>query len=286
MHKCAFLALVSILSFSLPAVARDEPTYPAEGPFYHGEFAQGAGPHCKRLKFVSYNVNFAKDVPAILDDLKNIPELRDADFILLQEVVGAPDGSSNSVAPLAQALKMNYVFAPARVLFGLDYGNAILSRYPLKDFYKVLLPYSGDNQRIAVGAVAGVCDFKLVVNSVHLSVKFPDSIGSDRTRGAQLKPALDFLKRVPAMPAFIAGDLNSFKTSGWRNIVNIAAAAGFQDANTVNGWTFRKFRMRLDHAFSRRFSLVQQGIAQGAKASDHVPIWTTLEVDPAARRRR
>ena len=230
-------------------------------------------------------MNYNEDIKDLLQDFTTIPALQTADFILLQEVTGTVGIDDNGARQIAQALNMNYVFAPAVVADWLkptpkDYGNAILSRWPLGQFRKVLLPPSAKencNQRIALGVTANVAGRLIQIYSVHLSVTFPDTVGNDRERAIQLKSALDQMDVAPAgMPTFFSGDLNTANPFGIRTIYELVATRHFTDAHPLKGYTDKTHHFTLDHAFARGFSVLRAGTSYEAKGSDHVPIWSDL----------
>jgi len=258
--------------------------YPETGPFYNGSFAEPAAPaqlaSGTTIKIVSYNINFAKQLPEIIQDFTTVSELKSADFIVLQEVDGEIGGAKHAAAALAEALKMHYAFSPNMVLWERDYGNAVLSQWPIESARKVLLPLSGSedcNQRSALGVIAKIGDKKVQIYSLHLSVRFPDSIGSDRSRAKQVEPAINTLNQAgPTLPTYIAGDFNSFNPWGWTSVAKAFEAGGFINGQPASGWTYRPRQLELDHAFVRGFEVKSSGIAYDSKGSDHIPIWSEL----------
>ena len=85
------------------------------------------------LRIATYNVHRCRGldgrtrperIAAVLSDI-------DADIIALQEVIGSgPRGGSHAEA-IGAALGMGWVMAPARLLRGHHFGNAVLSRFPI-----------------------------------------------------------------------------------------------------------------------------------------------------------
>lgn len=286
MKRVAAAALVLFLSSWCLAdgLDRGEPEtcqgfYPSDGPFYSGSYAPAvprrSGPRVNP-RFVSYNVNFMKRLDVVLNDLRTIDALQNPDFILLQEATGVPGGKENGVEVLARALRMNFVFGPAMVFGKQDYGNAILSRWPIGEFRKALLPLSpaeNCNQRAAVGATAWIDGKPLQVFSVHLSVRFPDSLDDEASRAAQLLPALQLMDQHSELPTFMSGDFNNVNRSGWARVLALIEEHGFAEANLTPGWTLRGLYLKLDHAFVRGLERMTDGTEWNARGSDHVPIW-------------
>ena len=85
------------------------------------------------LRIVTYNVH-----RSIGMDRRTRPEriaavLRDigADIVALQEVVGAGPRGGSHIEEIGAALAMGWVMAPARQWRSHQFGNAILSRFPI-----------------------------------------------------------------------------------------------------------------------------------------------------------
>ncbi|MCO5143356.1 MAG: endonuclease/exonuclease/phosphatase family protein [Oligoflexia bacterium] len=254
--------------------------YPPNSPFYEANYQDRLPLPKSTFKFVSYNVGLFENFDKILNDLSTIDSIKNADVILLQEAAGDMGGPNNKVDELARALKMNYVFAPAMTLWEKDYGNAILTKWPIAQYQKVLLPFSDKencNQRISLMVTLDVNGKRVVLSSVHLSTRFSDSIfGSDRSRSEQLKPAIAAMSKSGSDYLLFSGDLNTFKGSGYDYIVDMASEHGFSDVHLTPGWTFRKYSFNLDHIFAKGFRHLQDGTERSAEGSDHVPVWSIL----------
>ncbi len=79
---------------------------------------------------------------------------------------------SEGVDRIAAALKLHWVYYPASIKMGRDWGNAILSRWPLSEDRKLLLPHGdpySNTRRIAVAAQADVGGRPVLVYSTHIA---------------------------------------------------------------------------------------------------------------------
>ncbi len=85
------------------------------------------------IRVVTYNVHRCigmdrrrrpERVAAVLRDIE-------ADVIALQEVIGAGPNGGSQIEEIGAALGMGWVMAPARHLRGHQFGNVVLSRYPI-----------------------------------------------------------------------------------------------------------------------------------------------------------
>ena len=59
-----------------------------------------------------------------------------ADIIALQEVVGAGPSNSGHAEEIGAALGMGWVMAPVRHLHGHQFGNVVLSHFPIRQHYQ------------------------------------------------------------------------------------------------------------------------------------------------------
>jgi endonuclease/exonuclease/phosphatase family metal-dependent hydrolase len=157
------------LGFLLLLSACSQPNnYPdSNQPFFEGSYAKSAPQFSGSIKVVSWNTNYGEQLDRIIAALTEVEALQNADVLLLQEM------DEVSVDLLAQALQYNYVYYPATVHdhHEKNFGNAVLSPWPLSDPHKILLPNSDPDSRqdrIAVRANVWIGDRELATYSVHL----------------------------------------------------------------------------------------------------------------------
>lgn len=279
-------SVIGILSSVVIAVSASADAcviYPASGPFYTADYTIENKASAKQLKFVSYNIAANPSTEMILGDLQKNSTLNDADFIVLQEVVSPISKDDSTAKALAAKLKMNFVFSPNIVLWNQDYGNAILSKWPLVSMKKVYLPRSTKencNQRSFIVGVYRTPHGDIQVASAHLSVIFSDTIwGRDNQRTAQFEVGLKRLNETN-LPTFVAGDLNTAHPGGTSRLLKMTKNLGYANAQPKPGRTNKYHRFQLDRAFSRGgFTVVNSGIEYQAISSDHFPVWSLLKLD-------
>ena len=138
-----------------------------EDPFFAGSFASESGQFDGTLRVVSWNVHYAEHADQLIETLQSAAELRDADVMLFQEI------DIEGVETIARRMGYNYVFYPA--VFSRrrqeEFGNAILSKWPLKDPGKIILPNAIPGwieTRNASRATITFGDDDILVYSVHL----------------------------------------------------------------------------------------------------------------------
>ena len=168
LNRIAALITLAALTACSRSVNYTDPV----GPRYAGEAAQEpevhwTGPHAEAaaasaevatpdsLRVVTFNVHYSEQMGLVNELLETSPMLRGADIIVLQEM------NEDAAAGTAEALDMNYVYYPA-VLHPVpkkNFGNAILSRWPIVDDEKLILPsrsMTRGSQRAAVAATVVV----------------------------------------------------------------------------------------------------------------------------------
>jgi len=260
------IRVLVLAAFGLVAGCRSAVNYgDAAGPRYAGNRVS-ALPAPDQLRVVSFNVKFAERVGRAIALLRDNDSLRGADILLLQEM-DAP-----GVREIADALAMSYVYYPATVSpsTGRDFGNAILSRYPITDDRKIVLPHRariGGTERAAVGATVLVGSRRVRVYSVHLATMVGNGPNARRDQLRALLADADTVTTV-----IIGGDFNS------ETVPEIAEQHGYrwptrQLPHTNTFWTFDHFLLK-GVALAEPASLGVVHDVHGA--SDHKPVWALL----------
>jgi endonuclease/exonuclease/phosphatase family metal-dependent hydrolase len=154
------------------------------------------------------SLNMAKEVrlEPILADFERVPEVKNADIYLVQEVAQPGPGSVSVAEQLGSALKLNVAFAPAKS--GVtDQGLAILSRYPIRDVtvrsLKACDLLFRSRSRIGLAATVDTPSGALRVYDVHLDTRVNPS-----ERLAQLASVVEDSMRFSG-PRLIGGDFNT-----------------------------------------------------------------------------
>jgi endonuclease/exonuclease/phosphatase family metal-dependent hydrolase len=225
------------------------------------------------LLVVSFNIAFARHVDSALAVLRAEPALRRPDVLLLQEM-DAP-----ATARIARELGMAYVYYPALLhkRTGRDFGNAVLSRWPIIADERLVLPHRSlftRTQRIATAATIDVAGLPVRVYSAHLGT-FAEI--TPRARRDQLRHILANAERFT--PVVIGGDMNG------GGVARVALDRGF-------GWPTQSGPRttslgRWDHLLLRGFA--RDGRTAGTVrdvrgSSDHKPVWTRAALDTMFRR--
>ena len=193
-----------------------------------GSFALSAAASKPAYRVLAWNLERGIEYEGQLAEIRGHPYLGSVDVFLLTETdVGMARSANRNVArELARNLGLDYAFAPCylnlskgvgveneaqgRNELGL-HGNAILSRYPIRNPRPIQLGNGRDKmrgnekrlgQQVALAAEIGFPGFDLTVCSVHL-----DAQSRQRHRRDQMAAVVDGLP--PSGPAVIGGDWNT-----------------------------------------------------------------------------
>jgi endonuclease/exonuclease/phosphatase family metal-dependent hydrolase len=225
------------------------------------------------LLVVSWNVQFGVQAAAAAEALLVTPQLQDADVILLQEM------DEHGTELVAEALGIEYVYVPASVhpQTGRNFGNAVLSRWPLTDHGVVFLPYTSSIQgqpRQVVHAVADLGEMRIRACSVHTEV--PTLSPPKRRR--QFAAISDVARAWEGEPLIIGGDFNTLTRRGIDAVSSRLAPIGVRRVTEGAGPTLRRGgrEFALDHIYARSLTPVSCGVVAGLDASDHRPLWVRL----------
>ena len=235
----------------------------ADGPRYSVPAPARGATRADTLRVVSFNIAFAREIDAAIALLASDSALAGADVLLLQEM-DAP-----GTARIASALGMGYVYYPAilHLRTKRDFGNAVLSRWPIVGDTKLTLPHRSRyarTHRIATAATLRVGDVPVRVYSTHLGT--PADVGA-RDRREQLAAILDDAASYDRV--IIGGDMNSSSVGA------VALERGFA---WPTRWLPKTTRFgRWDHVFLKGMRPPADPAAgvvpRGGGVSDHHPIW-------------
>lgn len=258
------LLLVCAAALQGCAAATVNYTDPA-GPRYAASGASTAGDP-DTLRVVAFNVKYGQHLNIVLALLRQEGPLHEADVLLLQEMDGP------GTRKIAEALGFAYVYYPSTrfPVTRRDFGNAILSRFPIEEDRKIVLPHLGrfhHNLRTAVGATIRVGTRRLRVYNVHIAT----FVGNGpQARREQLAAVLADAEGYPNV--LIGGDFNSGTVPG------IALARGYTwptryMAHTSSIWT-------MDHLLLKGLALARADafgmVREIHGASDHKPVWARI----------
>ena len=225
----------------------------AIGAFLLATFNTGAGragEPPESLRVVSWNLHYGVTPgltggPGVeLDQTVAYLRAKNPDVLLLQEVERGwiLAGGTDLLQYLADALDMNYAYAGAH---DRQFGNAILSRYPITDPSYIRLPYGkGPQGRSAIVGTVATASGDIQFVSVHLQHK-----NDEKTRVDEVTTLLDKLGTAPAR--MIAGDFNARPDAASVRMMTEAGYVSAQDSlfHEQNTYVGSDFQARIDYQF-------------------------------------
>lgn len=188
----------------------------------------------------------------------------DADVVALQEVDRFMSRSSDvdQAAELARTLQMEWRFAASLRRGRSEYGNAILSRYPIVDDEIIFFP--GEKERRSLLKVKLDTEMGLLwVMTTHLGV-------IERDRSRQLPLLIAQLTKVKTQ-AILMGDFNMESD---HSLMKGIAGLGWQEveqgsSTVIGGGT-------IDHIFTQGIESGCKACTIPTKASDHCPVMVEI----------
>lgn len=243
----------------------------AQGPRYAGDHGADAGAMSALpgLAVVTFNIKFGDEYERAAEELATEPALSSADILLLQEI-DAPRTDA-----IARRVGMAYVYYPGSVhTNGRDFGNAVLSRWPIVSDSKLILPHRNpvDGRiRIAVQATIASPLGGISAYSVHTETPW---LGP-RARLEQAEVVLGHA-RASNTASLAGGDFNTSDPGSVDQTVKLFRSAGYAWASSDVGETAGSFT--LDHLFVRHLTPLDAGSVV-TQASDHRPTWAQLELE-------
>jgi len=232
------------------------------------------------LRIATYNIHRCRGLDGRTRPERIIGVLKavDADVVALQEVVGAGPHGGGQAEELGAALGMGWIMSSARLLRGHQFGNMVLSRFPITQHVEHDLSWKTCEARRMQRVDVSVNGSTLHVYNVHLGTAL-----LERRHQAERLAAIVTDRHVPG-PKLVLGDFNEWM----KGLVTSTLSARL---NSVDLRDFLKHRrtypgvfplLHLDHIYyaghleivgielpRTRLSLV---------ASDHLPLVADVRV--------
>lgn len=257
----------------VPACALVENYDDPDGPRYAAEFAprseSAVAEPLAELSVCSFNIELSEHITEAIRVLSDDEQLRTCAVILLQEM------DWPGAQRIAEALALDVVYYPGSVHSGKDFGNAVLSRWPILDDAKLILPHrnpSNGRIRIAVRATLDAPFAPLTVYSMHGDTPWLGAAARLDQADAVAADAALF-----AAPVIVGGDFNTSDPGSVDSTVERFTSRAFTwaTASVPPSASGPLGKSKIDHVFVKGFEVAAAG-AVPSDASDHQPIWVKL----------
>ncbi len=226
-----------------------------------------------RLRVMTYNIHHGEGTDGKLD-LERIARLiteNGADLVALQEVDRNVErtGKRDFPAELEKLTGMKCVFGKNIPLQGGEYGNAILSRFPISQVTNHWLPQivPGEQRGILLATIR-LGKAEVVFGSVHLDHRRGEE---DRLASVEKIAALE---RAEPRPMIIAGDFNATPNSGAYRKMGEVLVDSWLAVGTGEGFTIPSEgpRSRIDYVWHSGVLRPMDAKVLRSPASDHLPL--------------
>ncbi len=233
------------------------------------------------MRVLSWNLHYGVSAkPRVaLDNILDTISAEDPDVVLLQEVSRGwvLAGGSDMLTWLASGLDMTAAWSPAA---DGQFGNVVLSKYPLAQVRAQRLPYgAGPQKRSFVSATVAHPLADVQVTSTHLQHR----VGNAETRLEQVDSLLEHVDSGENNGATILGgdfnaepdslEIETLTEATWLSTLD---AAGNAEQNTSPS---HDPAVRIDWLFTgSRLQTENAEVLPGKTASDHLPLVADLTV--------
>lgn len=226
-----------------------------------------------KLKLMTYNIHrgIGKDGKLNLDNTAEVVRSSDAAIVALQEVerYSIRTGFRDQIKLLSEKLDMHYAYGKSINIINGEYGNGLLSKYPIEEYKVYDLP-SFNEQRTILRAVINIDGYKLAVYNTHLGLK-----------EAERKEQQDFILQLmmeEALNYMLMGDMNSKSsklTIITRNMKDSAEGSLKLDKSTYEE---KDIHERIDYIFLSKNLIATDYDVILTEASDHYPVISEVVV--------
>lgn len=223
-----------------------------------------------QLRVLTYNIHHGEGMDERFDYERLAKIIRDLnpDVVALQEVDFKTRRSNgiDQASLLGDLTQMRAVFGKAMYFQGGEYGEALLSRFPMEEKKIYALPYHPGQEPRAALAAKVIPEGELpefIFVGTHLCHQ------SEETRFEQMTRIHSLLSDAEDVPVILAGDLNARKGSP---PMNVFLKDQWKDASAPHS--------QIDYILIRSkdpWKVVDVRIIEDQVASDHFPVLVVLE---------
>ena len=230
------------------------------------------------LTVMTYNIRHGMGIDGVLDFSRVVETIRevDPDILILNEVDQENPRSARlrQAEIIAKELNMSYFFSLAEGRS--NYGNAVLSKFPITAEFGFVLPRPEWMLAVDRGCSAIVTEIEgreVLVMGTHLG------LGGIMEIQTELRKILEVYLELEEIPAIIAGDLNA----EWYDL-QYGVPEFFDHFNSVNHALDKSLHTipadrpgrQIDYIFVNHYFEIVDAFTVASYASDHLPVVSRL----------
>ncbi|HWP41867.1 MAG TPA: endonuclease/exonuclease/phosphatase family protein [Blastocatellia bacterium] len=249
--------------------------------FAHGGLATPSAAK-RTIRVMTYNIHHGEGADGRLD-LNRIAEVilsQRADIVALQEVDRGVERTARRdiIAELAALTGMNYAFGKNIDYQGGDYGNAVLTRYPIlrqeNHHYKMMRQ---GEQRGLLQVVLKADGKQLLLLNTHLDYRRDDA-----ERLSNVDEIRQIRERYKGLPAILCGDLNDTPGSRTHRKLEEILVDAWARIGKGEGFSYPSTQpqKRIDYVLvskGKAFAPAGAWVVE-SPASDHLPVVVELKL--------
>lgn len=240
------------------------------------------------IRFLTYNIHHGEGIDSVIDISRISSMILDnkIDIAVLQEVDRGVlrTGKIDIPGLLAEQTRMNSSFYKNINYQGGEYGNCILSKFPIvKDTNLHYTMLREGEQRGLLQTVINVEGFQLVVMNTHLDYREDDS-----ERISNVKQIFEVTENYSSLPTIVAGDFNDVPESRTHFQMKEKFIDVWEYLNDKLGYTYptENPNRRIDYVFigkqdeqnSEAIIIPTKIFVLESVASDHLPVIAEFEI--------
>lgn len=234
------------------------------------------------LRIVTYNIHRCRGLDGRTQPERVARLLRELqpDIVAMQEVLGPGHHGESHLELLSRRLDMPWVMAPTRQYRGQDFGNAVLTRFPVVGYTQHDLSYRRREPRSCQRVDVQVGGRRFRVFNVHLGT-------SPLERRNQAPRLAAFIEASgPTTPQIVLGDFNEWI----RGATTASLGRMFRSVDVrihiKRRWTYPGVLpvLHLDHIYYDGSLEIAKVVLPRSRlalvASDHLPLVADVELLP------
>ena len=235
------------------------------------EQAEAASDASPVIRVMTYNMHrgINRKGKLDLDGIVAVIKSSGAEIIALQEVerFSIRTGFLDQIKYMADKLSMQYAFGKSINILNGEYGNGILSKFPIEEYEVNKLPSEGET-RILLKARLNVKGKKLLLFNTHLGLK-------QNERNMQIEEILRFTGGENNF--LLAGDFNTGVDKLDAITAKLVDSGSFGDNNNMATFEKDEISERIDYIFTPESLEVMDYSIIESDASDHYPVISILK---------
>lgn len=231
------------------------------------------------LRVLTYNIHHGEGVDGKFDleRIAGVIQSVKPDLVALQEVDRNTTraGGVDQAQVLADLTGMRMEFGKALDYAGGQYGNAVLSKYPIRKTKVTMLPKSEDReQRVFLQTDIEIADRKMIT---FIATHLDNASAVDRMAAVEV---METLLPTIKTPVLFAGDMNAVPDSDviTRLMKSMSSAVLDQPLFTI---PVKEPKRQIDYIFyapQNRWKVKEVKVLDEAVASDHRALFAVLEL--------